>query len=400
MVKTPIEIAAYYFPNYHKDPRNAARHGPDWTEWELMRRAEPRFQGHRQPVIPAWGYQDESDPKVMAQKIACAADHGIDVFIFDWYYYEDGPFLEGALERGFLKTPNRERIKFALMWANHTWIDIHPAKASPSPNDDAPIQFPGEVSLRAFREITKRCVEKYFCEPNYWKINGCPYFSIYDLSRFLTGLGGVENAREAILEFRELVKNAGFPDLHLNAVLWQYTILPGEVAIADPHATLQQLGVDSYSSYVWVHHVEMRDFPCTSYFQMEEEYHAYWDNVEKQAMLPYLPNVTMGWDPSPRTVPSDSFRPLGYPFTPILEHNSPENFGSAVAEALKRIASTDRNLKALTINAWNEWTEGSYLEPDTHHGLGYLEALREAKSRFVQDALNSPARDEGQLVDC
>ena len=95
-------IACYYFPNYHVDPRNEAAHGPDWTEWELVKRAEPRFPGHRQPRVPAWGYEDESDPTVMARKIAAAADHGIDVFLFDWYHYDDGPFLERGLDKGFL----------------------------------------------------------------------------------------------------------------------------------------------------------------------------------------------------------------------------------------------------------------------------------------------------------
>ena len=43
------QVAAYYFPNYHIDPRNAEIHGPGWTEWELVKRAEPRFAGHQQP---------------------------------------------------------------------------------------------------------------------------------------------------------------------------------------------------------------------------------------------------------------------------------------------------------------------------------------------------------------
>lgn len=77
-------IACYYFPNYHVDPRNEAVHGPGSSEWELVKRAEPRFEGHRQPRVPAWGYEDESDPAAMARKIDAAADHGLDAFIFDW----------------------------------------------------------------------------------------------------------------------------------------------------------------------------------------------------------------------------------------------------------------------------------------------------------------------------
>ena len=94
-------IACYYFPNYHIDPRNEAAHGPGWTEWELVKRAEP--VPRPSPATRAGlGLRDESDPQAMARKIATAADHGVDVFLFDWYRYEDGPFLERGLEKGFL----------------------------------------------------------------------------------------------------------------------------------------------------------------------------------------------------------------------------------------------------------------------------------------------------------
>ncbi|MBN2861858.1 MAG: glycoside hydrolase family 99-like domain-containing protein, partial [Bacteroidales bacterium] len=99
-----ITVAAYYFPNYHTgDPRNNVNKGSGWSEWELVKAACPRFPGHQQPKVPLWGYLDEKDPMVMAKKIDVAADHGIDCFIFDWYMYEDGPFLNRCIDEGFLK---------------------------------------------------------------------------------------------------------------------------------------------------------------------------------------------------------------------------------------------------------------------------------------------------------
>ncbi|MGO8902351.1 MAG: glycoside hydrolase family 99-like domain-containing protein [Isosphaeraceae bacterium] len=37
--------------------------------------------------------------------------------------------------------------------------------------------------------------------------------------------------------------------------------------------------------------------------------------------------------------------------------------------------------RVLTVNSWNEWTEGSYIEPDTVHGTKYLEAIRDVFGR-------------------
>ena len=144
-----VFVASYYFGNYHpNDPRNAKAKGKNWSEWELVKAAKPRFPGHQQPNVPLWSYTDESDPQVMAQKIAAAADHGINGFIFDWYYYDDGPFLERPIDEGFLKATNNARIKFAFMWANHDWVDIHPYKRG-TPHK---VLYPGKVSPASFDE--------------------------------------------------------------------------------------------------------------------------------------------------------------------------------------------------------------------------------------------------------
>lgn len=365
-------MAAYYFPDYHPDARNAAWHGRDWTEWELVRRAEPRFPGHQQPKVPLWGYEDESKPSVMARKIDVAADHGLDAFIFDWYWYEDGPYLQRCLEEGFLQADNNSRLKFAIMWANHDLIDIHPAIRNRPYN----VLKSGAVSEQAFIAATDQMINCYFNHPSYWRVQGGLYFSVYELMRLVRGLGGVAPARRAFDDFRRRVELAGLGRLHLNAVVWGIEILPGEDQIGDPNDLLARLGFDSATSYVWIHHQPLADFPATAYAGYRERNIRDFDRFSRTFALPYFPNVTMGWDSSPRTIQSDAFEPLGYPYMATLSGNSPAEFETALLQARAFLDGVPADKRILTINAWNEWTEGSYLEPDQINGMGYLEAIK------------------------
>src|ERR1700733_7659924 len=83
--KRKYVVAVYYFPDFHVDSVNEKWHGKGWTEWELVKAARPRFKGHHQPKVPAWGYFNEADPRWAAKEIDLAAANDIDVFIYDWY---------------------------------------------------------------------------------------------------------------------------------------------------------------------------------------------------------------------------------------------------------------------------------------------------------------------------
>lgn len=229
MMSSPDEeyiVAAYYFGNFHVDPRNETAHGKDWTEWQLVRGARPRFPGHQQPKTPLWGYEDESDPKVFEKKITAAKNASVSALIFDWYWYNDGPFLERALEEGYLRSENQVDVKFAIMWANHDWFDIHPAKLGAPPF----LQFPGQITPETFERMTTHIVDRYFSQDSYLKIDGCPYFSVYELYRFVIGMGGIEKVVAGIERFRAKTKAAGFQDLHFNAVTFGVQLLPAEVS--------------------------------------------------------------------------------------------------------------------------------------------------------------------------
>ena len=365
------EIAAYYFPNYHVDPRNEAVHGPGWTEWELVKAARPRFAGHQQPKAPLWGCEDESQPAVFAKKIDAAADHGITSFIFDWYWYNDGPFIQRGLEQGYLHAANNARLKFALMWANHDWVDIHPAKRGVK----APLLYGGTVTRKTFDTVCDYVIDNYFRHPSYWRVNGRPYFSIYELYRLVQGLGGAAATAEALASFQAKAVAAGLGGVHLNAVVWGVQILPGEQTLASPAQMLKTLGFDSVSSYVWIHHVPLRQFPVTPYADVAVAAAQHWQQAAGQFDVPFFPNVTMGWDSSPRTVGTDAFTNSGYPFMPMMGDNTPQQFQLALERA-KAFLATRSGPRILSLNAWNEWTEGSYLEPDTVNGFAYLEAIQ------------------------
>jgi len=371
-----ITVASYYFGQYHpNDPRNEKTKGKGWSEWELVKAAKPRFPGHQQPKVPLWGYEDESDPQVMARKIAAAADHGIDAFIFDWYYYDDGPFLDRPIDEGFLKATNNHRIRFAFMWANHDWQgNLFPYKKG-EPKD---VIYPGKVSPASFERICDHVIKGYFLRSNYWRIDGKPYFSFYDLSALLDSFGSVEKSRAALDGFRAKARAAGLSGVHLNAVAWGQPLLPGGKVPVDSAKLVRELGFDSVTSYVWLHHAAMPQ-QATDYNVVRDAYFGYWDRALQMFNVPYFPNVTMGWDPSPRCDQRDPLDNSGYPFTNTIKDNSPERFRTALERTKQRLlAQPDAaGPRILNINCWNEWTEGSYLEPDTVNGMKYLEAVRD-----------------------
>ncbi len=370
--KDKITVAAYYFPNYHEDNRNASYHSNGWTEWELVKNAKPRFENHHQPIVPEWGYTDEADPIQMAKKIDAAADHGIDAFIFDWYMYEDGPFLDRAIDDGFLEAENCERLKFGLMWANHDWVDIHPY----TKGTEQKLLYSGKVSPERFDEISDFVVEKYFTKSNYWKIAGKAYFSVYDVQKFVESFGSMGAAKAAMNRMREKAKAAGLSGVHWNLVAWGNPILPVEKAPSNTPELIKMLGFDSSTSYVWIHHVELPETQ-TDFNYVRDAYFRHWDKAKVGYGVPYFPNVTMGWDPTPRCDLKSEWEPVGYPFMNTIGNNTPENFKTALKKTKEKLLADPNGPKILNINCWNEWTEGSYLEPDIVNGMKYLEAIKE-----------------------
>jgi len=357
------DVAAYIWPAYTGDePRTRIFWEEGIGEWQSVKRGCRKENGYVWDRKPLWGYVNEADPIVMEMQIEAAVRHGVNTFIYDWYWYDGRPFLENCLDDGFLRAENRGKMKFYIMWANHdanyTW-DIRNAGKS-----DCTV-WKGEASREQFEIIGDRWIEKYFTRDNYYKIDGKPVVSIYELYNFVTGLGGFERAAEAMGRLDEKAKKAGLAGVHFQFVRWNGST--GNLTGVDSGnakavaATVEKMGFASLTHYQFVHFAYIdRDY-ADILPDVEKE----WDEIEKEYSIPYFPHVSIGWDNNPRFV---SFR------AGIAKNNGPEQFEKALRLAKAR---ADKNgVSLITVNSWNEWTETSYLEPDNVYGYGYLEAVK------------------------
>jgi hypothetical protein len=348
-------VAAYVWPSCHHDERFGDMLWPEGIgEWEVIKKGNPRFEGHYQPKVPLWGYELDNDPEVMEKWINTATSYGVNTFIFDWYWFDEGPFLESSLNDGFLKAPNNEKMNFYLMWANHNvprnYWNVHKFK------DDRSRLWDGAVDLENFKIIVDRVINQYFHKPNYYKIDGKPVFSIFSISNLIRGLGGLDEAAQALQYFRDEVKKAGFPGLHIQTIVFD---TPNE----DLLNKIKVLDYNSVTYYNWG-----GPHP-TDYIQWGVEAMDRRKQWDEAIDIPFFPNASIGWDDSPR-FPHQTKEDV------VHFNKSPEAFAGFLQKAKDYTDAHPEQTKLITIFAWNEWIEDGYLLPDIKYGYSYLEAVK------------------------
>ena len=358
------DIAAYVWPSYTGDEPRSHIFWPEGIgEWQTVKNQAVKENGYFWNRKPLWGYENEADPFVMEKQIETAVSHGVNVFIYDWYWYDNRPFLENCLNDGFLNAANNTKMKFYIMWANHDATTLWDMRLS---DRDHTVVWKGAVTREQFEEIGKRWIDRYFSKENYYKIDGKAVVSIYDIHNLITGLGGVEKTRDALLWLDEEAKKSGLPGVHVQFIRWNgsiqnYSGVDGK-PIENESALVKTLGFNSVTNYQFVHMTDMN----RDYLETIEDVKALWPKIEAEYDVPYYPNVSIGWDNNPR------FRNF---IDCVATNNTPENFKKCLQYA--KLYCDSRNIKLITVNSWNEWTETSYLEPDDLYGYGYLEAIKE-----------------------
>lgn len=359
------DVAAFLYPAYASDD---PRLRPFWPmgigEWETVMTVGDRYPGHYWNRKPLWGYINEADPAVMEMEINQATSHGVNVFIFDWYWYDGRPFMETTLDNGFLKAANVDKMQFYLMWANHDVLNLWDTRLARYNENN--VIWTGKVDREEFEKICRRNIEKYFKHPKYYKIDGKPVFMIYDIPQLIAGLGGIEETAAALQWFKDETKRAGFPGLELQITMWSINLNHSGLdagKTGNPSDNfVKKLGFTSGTHYQFVHFTDVNDDYENIMSRVENE----WARIDSTYTFPYYPHISVGWDNSPRTQHSA-----------VVRNNTPENFENALRKAKAYADAHPGQAPLITINSWNEWTETSFLQPCNLYGYGYLEAIRQ-----------------------
>lgn len=167
-----LDVLCVYYPHWHVYPDGEKWFGKGWTEWEFVKTGKPRFKGHKLPYCPIPGYLDGKNPADVAKEIDLASNAGITVFLYDWYWYGGKRTMQESLEEGFLKAPNRDKMKFAIMWAYHDRKNAF----RPDPTAPREVLMELESTPEDFLAVVDYCIEHYFKEPNYYKVGGRRFF--------------------------------------------------------------------------------------------------------------------------------------------------------------------------------------------------------------------------------
>lgn len=368
-LKTDIKTIAYYLPQFHTFPENDAWWGKGFTEWTNTRAAKPRVPGHYQPRVPHGdvGYYDLSDINVMAHQAALARRHGIYGFCMYYYWFSGKKLMEKPLNN-LLAHPEVD-FPFCLCWANENW-----SRRWDGSETDILIaqQYRPEDPLLFIQDLAP-----YLQDKRYIRVNGKPVVLVYNISH-------IPNPEETFAVWRKYCREQGI----------------GEIEIWGVRAFIAS--TDSFGSLV-DREVEFPPHPVCPYHVIKR------CMFQNDLWVDYQSIVTSVLNPLPEYPMPDADRPiaraamLGWDNTARHARNKADiynHFSLYVYYMWLRCLIDytrrrfDENNRYLFINAWNEWAEGTCLEPDEKFGYANINVT----SRAVFDLPFEPVLPENAVL--
>jgi glycosyltransferase involved in cell wall biosynthesis/GT2 family glycosyltransferase len=351
-----LKAIAFYLPQFHPIPENDQWWGKGFTEWTNVVNARPLFRSHYQPNLPAdLGFYDLRTPETQHAQAELAKQYNIHGFCYYYYWFDGKKLLNHPIEQ--MLQAGKPDFPFCVCWANENW----------SRNWDGQnkhVLLEQSYSLESNRALIHEFITM-MKDPRYIRHNGKPVLLVYRIRV-------IPNWLETAKMWREECRRAGLGEIHLCAVRFGLEPLDGPP---------NQFGVDSYVLFP-PHESEKVDVKAEvldlapdfngTIFSYDAVIEGDIKRFEGGYPWPVHRGAMLGWDNTARR-PRDSR---------IFVGATPARFHNWLKEIVRQEELHNRDEESLIfVNAWNEWAEGTTLEPSTRFGRGYLEAVRSALER-------------------
>ncbi len=343
-------VLAFYLPQFHPIAENDLWWGRGFTEWTALGRAMPRFAGHYQPRVPRdLGHYRLDGTAVLRRQIELARGAGLGGFIFYFYWFNGRRLLEHPLE-AFLADRSLD-FPFCLMWANENWT----RRWDGSDHDVLISQDWRPRDETALIDVFAR----HFQDPRYIRIQGRPLLMVYRA-------GIIPDSAATIARWRDAFRTGHGEDPVL--------VMSQSFGAIDPRPHGFDAAVE-FPPHKLVNGLDQRN-SALAWFDDAATAQVYaYDDVVAASLAESPPGFALiktavpGWDNDPRRQGEGL----------LLHGGSPAAYQAWLAALVERAGKhMFMGERLVCVNAWNEWAEGAYLEPDLHFGGAWLNATARA----------------------
>jgi glycosyltransferase involved in cell wall biosynthesis len=342
-------VLAFYLPQFHAIPENDRWWGPGFSEWRNVARGTPRFPGHYQPRLPRdLGFYDLTNKETIRRQAELAGQAGVHGFAFYYYSFNGRRLLEGPLE-AFLDDSSI-RFPFCAVWANENWTRRWDGL-------DEEILIKQEYDPADDDKLIDD-LQRHFDDPRYIRIQGRPLLPVY---RFDV----VPDAQATVSRWRERWRERHGED-PLILMVQSFEDDPREYG-ADGAIEFPPQRLASWDNSINSH----LHFFDASFSGQVLEYERVASDAINRPLPPYplVRGVCPSWDNDARRQGEGM----------VLQGSTPAGYQRWLSAAIEKAVQAPVLGEPLVfLNAWNEWAEGAYLEPDLHYGAAYLNATARA----------------------
>lgn len=355
-MKNDVKILAFHLPQFHSFPENDAWWGEGFTEWVNVKKAKQLFPSHNQPRVPLnENYYCLLEESAIRWQMDLAREYGIYGFCYYHYWFDGKLLMEKPLE---MMRKMENRLPYCFCWANEPWTRAWDGKTS---TVLMPQRYGGEKEWEEHFQY----LLQFFQDSSYILVEGKPVLVLYRTN-------DIPNCEEMIAYFDKRCKENGFAGIYL---VEEKNSFQNSICCKNADAILnfEPMYTLKYER---------------SFFSrvVDKLYNKYFNKIHNNKMLVYSYDSAwkrilkrksdapegkrefrggfVDWDNSPRKQERGM----------VVLGATPEKFQYYLGKQME--LAREEGSEFVFINAWNEWAEGTYLEPDTCNGYGYLEAIR------------------------